>query len=269
MILGEDAQVTLKVFGEVCEARGVGFVMIGASALAVYAQSSELSMAVVRMTRDVDMVVSTLSWSDYRDLLDALIERGFRSKANEPEHRLFFGEVMVDILPYGDGLIDEDSLTWPRSGLQMNARGLKEALATARLVEMDGGFKVKVIPPWLFVYLKAIAYVDRRSEKDLRDVINVLTLYEGTEDINSRRFDVHEEGIDYEASGAFLVGKDIAEYLPIDEVNELHSFFKLFEDDHSSLVDDVAVYPRMYVKQETSKLLRAMLLGLGLFLGRR
>ncbi len=261
MRLSPDAMDALKVLFQVCDEHGCRFTVIGASALNIYAGLQVLPEP-LRTTRDVDAVVSAEDWEDYSRLIELLLQAGFRQERGESEHAVFFGDARLDLLPIGGALLDGDRLTWPKSGMTMHVSGLERALDMAEAVRVED-LDVPVVPLWLFAYLKMVAFADRRNFDDLEDLLHVLLYYEERDGADSRRFDVHEESVYYETSGAYLVGMDIARNLGPDGTATLSAFFDVLrEGPPRAAAPSVRREIEEYLAGEELSLLRALELGL-------
>lgn len=127
--------------------------------------------APARTTRDVDAVVSAVSWEDFDRIRRRLFEAGFRA-GSAPHELLFDQHVKIDLIPYGPGLVQGDRLEWPETDRVMSALGLEEALESAAQEELAPGLSIPVVPIPGLVLLKIVTYLDRPEERarDLADV---------------------------------------------------------------------------------------------------
>lgn len=228
MILTSEQIDALRILAEECEARDIQFALIGASVLEVYLKVQELPVATPRRTRDLDAVLGSANWEEYESVRGALLSRGFRSEGSEPEHRLFFGKTEIDLLPCSPGVANGGRLVWPKAEMDMSVLGFPEALKLAEPVSLAPDLQIPVAPLWLIAYLKAVAYLESGGSHHLTDIVWILSHYEEQADASSRRFDVHEEGVDYETSGAYLVGKDMAVNLAAGKLKLIERLCHLF-----------------------------------------
>jgi predicted nucleotidyltransferase len=233
-----DLAEALRLIRDLFERRQISFALIGAVVPAIYFSPVPGKLQIGdRETRDVDHVIHVSSWEEWDAIGKELVERGFKRAEGLGEHRFSYQTAEVDFLPYGTVISPDDVLVWRKSGKTMNMLGFSDAFRFAVPVSVGAGIILPVIPLWLFAALKIITYLDRKAARDLSDLVYVLDQYEplGTD---SRRFDVLSEsqGITYEASGAFLLGKDIlsnASPLVIDSVKK---FLLTIEDEFSPVI---------------------------------
>lgn len=262
MQLSDDAIEVLRLLVEACKFHGIELVLIGASSLIVHSQSSSFSTDNLEATRDIDAVTSALSWDEYDALIDQLIQKGFTRDDQGIEHRLRYKETNLDILPYGEHLLEGDSLVWRVSGNRMNIHGLKEALLLAKPFEVGNNLKVLVPPPWLIVYLKVVAYLDQPQArtKDIRDILTILKYFED-DPRNTRRFDL-EADLVYELRGAYLIGRDMANNLNQAKLEPVYSLLNEVELDDSVIISRALCERPIMQADEAFRLFDAMKRGL-------
>jgi predicted nucleotidyltransferase len=245
--------------------RDIPFAVIGALApvLMIDFQRKYPGSYGSRITKDVDILVQINGWKDYDALKLDLIKAGFCEKAGAPEHRLFYKDTFVDLIPYDEELISENVLVWPKSHLRMSMRGFHDVFKNARPVQIEDGVSIPVIPVPLSILLKIETWLERHEPRDLEDIVYMLDQYE-TVEVNERRFEVlGSDALDYENSGAYLAGLDLKN-LDIPEMEEMvRPFFTAFPDADAPLLFSVA--SRMSKKPETIlRLFQAFKNGLGI-----
>lgn len=196
----------LRAVSAVLSDEGWPFVIVGARAPWILVAGHTW-----RATRDVDAVVRTPSWDAFERLAERLKALGFERR--EAHHFVSPEGAEVDLLPYGEGVVAEDTIVWP-DGTAMSALGMEEAFAASVEREVAQGLSVRVVTAPALVILKIVAYQDRPHErgKDVADVVEVFERYEEDDD---RRFDligatVDDTPIAFEEAGAYLVGVDAA-----------------------------------------------------------
>ena len=147
-------------------------------------------------TMDIDFGISLAVSDDekYKDICEILLENGYRNRLNErgrlQRHSFVKGEgadtLIIDFLtPKYAG--PEDSLMHKMSDelSAIQTKGLGLALKNPRKVRLSGvnanGDKVEeiinVCRPAAFIPLKALAFDGRRKDKDIYDLVFVLTHY--------------------------------------------------------------------------------------------
>lgn len=192
-----------------------------------------------RTTRDVDCAIQINSWNEYDRIKQDMLADGFKEKEGTPEHRLFFEETPVDIIPCG-GLLQDGALYWPQSKRRMKMRGFSELFDKAELVKISKGKSIPFAPLPLTVFIKIQAYLDRRNTGDIEDIFYILTHYEDIK-MSERRFDiVGQDDLNYEIAGAFLLGRDLRRSIPSDLIKDMEPFLEMFNDPENPPVPEIA-----------------------------
>lgn len=231
-----DLEKALLLLRDYFADKQVPFALIGALVPAILLSTE----AGVRETRDADHVIKLTSWVEWETVIADLVKLGFRQGRGEQEHRLHYRTAEIDLIPYGVTSGPEEVLTWRKSGNQMNMTGFSDVFRYANPTEISQGLTLPVIPLWLFVVLKVVAYLDRGLPRDLADITYVLERYElsGKE---SRRFEIASgvEGVTYETSGAYLLGRDIRENASAKAVELVKDFAGQIADEYHSVVNAI------------------------------
>jgi len=223
---GELSEPQLETLRDLAACWGTGrFVLIGAQALGCFL---ELDW---RETQDIDVTVMT-SVSEYPAGLEAL--PGWARDSTIRQRWNSRSGVRVDVLPTGaDGHATGD-LEWPGEDRALSRLGMRLAVDHAVEVPMAFDLSVMVASLPTLCILKMIAFLDRPHERqrDLVDLARVLAIYPRE---TARRFE-HEEvfrlGLDYDQSGAFVLGCEIRSLgLNADEERSVAEFLALIEDD--------------------------------------
>lgn len=203
-----DLAEALRLLRDYFERKEIPFALVGALVPALLL-SSEVG---ARETRDADHVIKLASWSAWEAVIADLVKIGFMRGREEQEHRLYYRTAEIDLIPYGVTNGPEEVLIWRKSGNRMNMTGFPDVFRYARPTEVTKGLTLPVVPLWLFAVLKVIAYLDRAFPRDLSDLIYVLERYELSGE-ESRRFEIASgvEGVTYDTSGAYLLGRDVRE----------------------------------------------------------
>jgi len=151
---------------------GIPYAIVGARALVLLIELREKRGKGfgARPTQDIDFVVSIDNWKQYENMKSELAKLGFFQKSQEPEHRFFFDEIPIDIIPYGKGLIRDGKLIWPKSGIVMETAGLSEAFEHIDYVRLQKNVVVPVASLTTLIFLKIIAFQDRNYSRDLIDI---------------------------------------------------------------------------------------------------
>jgi predicted nucleotidyltransferase len=212
------------------------FVLIGAAVPLVLVELQQAGEFSGRETRDVDAVASVGSWEDFDRLRRRLFETGFRQ--GSIPHEFLFGEyVMVDLIPYGPGIVRDNRLEWRETGRVMSTLGIEEAFASAVRVEVAPGLSLPVVPVPAFILLKIISYQDRPEERarDLADMVYCFEHYEESIE-ESRRFDlagveIKGEPVEFEEAGAYLLGLEVAKLARPSSLVAVHQFLEVVSDE--------------------------------------
>jgi hypothetical protein len=125
---------------------------------------------VVRVTRDVDVVVEVVSTIDYQvRLRNALIARGFQEDTEEgaPVCRWVIAGVKVDIMPPDPSILGFTNRWYP------------DALKNFAVVELPSGETIKRVAPPYFLGTKLEAFHGRgngdfQASADLEDIVTVV-----------------------------------------------------------------------------------------------
>jgi predicted nucleotidyltransferase len=216
----------LRAVSAVLSDEGCPFVIVGARAPWILVADHTW-----RATRDVDVVVRTPTWQSFERLAERLTALGF---ARPEAHRFVSPEgAEVDLLPYGEGVVADDTIVWP-DGTAMSALGMEEAFTASVEREVAPGLSVRVVTVPALVIMKIVAYRERPHErgKDVADVVEVLERYEEDGD---RRFEligitVGDAPITFEEAGAYLGGVDAVRLARPKSREVIRTFLAAFTD---------------------------------------
>ena len=231
-----DLEKVLRLLRDYFADKQIPFALVGALVPAILL-SPESGM---RETRDADHVIKLASWAEWEAVLADLGKLGFRQGRGEQEQRLYYGTAEIDLIPYGVTNGPEEVLVWRKSGNQMNMTGFSDVFRYARPAEVVQGLTLPVVPLWLFVALKVIAYLDRGLPRDLSDIIYVLERYESSGQ-ELRRFEIASgvEGVTYETSGAYLLGRDVREGASAKALELVKGFVAPIADEHHKVINTI------------------------------
>ena len=122
-----------------------------------------------RMTKDVDAIVETVSYTQYQMFADKLRVAGFREDTSEnaPLCRWLNNDIILDVMP-----LDEDTLGFTN-------RWYRAAMETAEECEIAPGAIIRVVTPPYFCATKLEAFEGRGggdylASHDLEDIIAVI-----------------------------------------------------------------------------------------------
>lgn len=163
-----------------------------------------------QMTNDADVTVVVDSLEEFNRLKSRLVDFEFVETA--VPHRLQHQHSgLVDVLPYSTLLSPNGTLEL-QEGRVLNMAGFQYVVPNAVPVSVTHDLIVPVTPVPLYVLLKLVAFGDRRAPKDLASVHHCLRHYL---EVDDRRYglDHADEGVPFEYTCAYLLGKDSRQFL--------------------------------------------------------
>lgn len=184
----------------------IDFYLIGARARDIWLD--HLNIKEKRTTTDIDLCIYIQAYEEFRELCTYLCTVEEFQKAQDEPYRFFYGEFMVDLLPFGE--IEQDGYVWLENPpTQLSAYGMREVTEQAEIV--SGEWKVVSLPGLMI--LKLIAFSENPGrEKDIRDVELILQYYHeiaGELLWNEEHKDLREESDDIMITAARILGRQI------------------------------------------------------------
>ena len=201
-------------------ATGMPYLLAGAMArdlLLVHAHGVRSN----RATEDVDLAFLVKSWDEFKGLRRKLLAGGqFIEIPHKGIHKLRFGRTLeVDVLPFGGVEAKDRSITLPPdNGFRMSMFGFGEALDSSVAVKLPGDAQIQVVSLPALAILKFSAWVERRDREPGKDAYDLALIIRNYAIASGERvYDANPYLMgsppDYEAAGAWLLGKDMAELL--------------------------------------------------------
>jgi predicted nucleotidyltransferase len=172
-----------------------------------------------RATVDVDFAFLMESWEEFETLRKKLLVGGdFVEVPRKGIHKLRFRRTLeVDILPFGGIERRDRSIVLPPDGAVMSMFGFREALGSSVTVLLPDDAMVAVVSLPALAILKLIAWSERRLREPGKDAYDLLLIIRNYADASGERiYDANPHvgsPSDYEAAGAWLLGKDMAQLL--------------------------------------------------------
>jgi predicted nucleotidyltransferase len=174
-----------------------------------------------RATVDVDLAFLMESWGEFETLRKKLLAGGdFVEVPRKGIHKLRFRRTLeVDILPFGGVERRDRSIVLPPdNAFEMSMFGFKEALGSAVTVKLPDDARVQVVSLPALAILKFSAWTERRHREPGKDAYDLLLIIKNYASASGERLydaNPHVPGSpsDYEAAGAWLLGKDMAQLL--------------------------------------------------------
>lgn len=208
-------------------------------------------ITIYRATNDIDFAVRVSNWGEYKRLVLEIESQGFE-KSEKIVHRYTYKGLIIDFIPFG-GISDKnDMVKWSDSeDEEMNVIGFEDAFIESEdiLIQKDPEIVIKGASVESLVMLKFFSWNDRSySErlKDAKDLFLIITSYlrAGNEKrLYEEEYDIVESAVDYELSGARLLGRDIARSSS-QKVRE--SILRILNDEKINiLANEMAMYEGM------------------------
>jgi len=235
-MITEEQRSIIKKLDEYFKQNRINYVIIGATVPYLLIDLKQGGTG-FRGTEDVDYSIKIEDWQNFETIKKDLEDLGFEQKVNGVEHRFGRNEVLIDILPYGKNLEEEGIIVFPGSERKINVKGFDKLFEYSQQEKIDDDLSINIIPIPLLVFTKILAYQDRQASKDLEDIYYVLEHYE-TVIVSERRLAISE--INYEYSGAYLLGKDLKELLEEKEKHIVENFLLLEDDKYSDIIQKLA-----------------------------
>jgi len=202
---------------DVASSIGVSFFLMGATARDIILEKG-FRIPATRATRDVDIGVRVSGWNEYDKLKQALLDSGHFAATREVQRLSYRGEMLVDILPFGQIADPGHKISWPPGhDFVMSTVGFEEAYEAAQLVRVRAHppLDIRVASPAGLAILKIIAWADSPSErsKDAHDLALVMETYLDAGN-HERLLEEHQDlmnvdDFDYTRAASRLLGRDI------------------------------------------------------------
>lgn len=238
-MITEEQRSIIKKLDEYFQHNSVNYVMIGATVPFLLIDLKQGGTG-FRGTEDVDYSIEVESWQDFETIKNDLEDLGFEQNVNGVEHRFGRDDVLIDILPYGKKLQKEGIIVFPGTERKINVKGFDKLFKYSQQEEIDDGLSINIIPLPLLVFTKILAYQDRQATKDLEDIYYVLDHYEKVA-VSERRFEISDmKDINYEYTGAYLLGKDLKELLDKSEVKIVDNVLVMENGKYSNIIQKLS-----------------------------
>jgi len=153
--------------------------ILGAAARDFHLADTEVK--IIRQTNDLDCAVAVKGWEIFSELMKKIqLLDEFSKDPQKRKHRVMYGQMPIDIIPFGGVADGQGNITWPpENEAEMNVIGIDDALKTANLWEIDNK-KVKIANLEVLIGLKFISWDDNKNlrKKDASDAIFMIRNYE-------------------------------------------------------------------------------------------
>jgi predicted nucleotidyltransferase len=208
-----------QTFQQVATTTGTRFFVVGAMARDLVLEHG-FGLTTGRATNDVDLGVCVPNWGAFQRLADDLLATGNFVKHRDVQRFVYRGELLVDMLPFGQIADTARTIHWPPDfDFAMSVAGFDEAFSAALHVKVRDNppLEFLVASPAGLAIMKVVAWSERPQERN-RDALDLAYLLKNYLDAGNyeRLLEEHPdlvdvENFDYIKAGARLMGRDIAQ----------------------------------------------------------
>ena len=232
MTIDKELQDVMVKVRSVFDKHNVDSCIVGSTA--TYIQLALKNDASMAKTNDVDYLVKIDNIAKYKNIIADLTAAGL--ERTNIEHRLQSGSCFLDIIPLGDSFVHNDVLKWPETGNCMDVSGLKYVFSCLSGEPLFKDVKWKVAKAPVQVLTKIIAYLERKKDRDLADIVFIFDQYEA---VGERRCECEYSPL--ECCGAYLIGKDVKEICVEDHkvCDKIRSFLGFFSSASVPEIDKI------------------------------
>lgn len=216
--INEGQERAIRDVADACAALGIPFFLVGAFARDLLLELRH-GFKVQRATNDVDFGIRVDGWDEFEALKSALVGTGRYTPDPNKAQRLISEEGgLIDIVPFGKVVDARGRITWPpEHEVVMNTLGFEEAFEHAVRVRVAEDLEVRVSSLAGLALMKLIAWDDRRSNRDAKDLRFIMTHYlqAGNEERVYGEQGGHtdlladDKFVNVELTGARLLGRDV------------------------------------------------------------
>lgn len=229
----------------------VKFILIGALARDIFFEEKNIDLDV--KTKDIDFAVLVEDWDEFHKVKKNLIDELKMREVKEIEYRLMYGEVPVDLLPFGQIAEPNATVNWPgQFRMRMKVQGFQEAYDTAQEISL-GGASVRIVIPEMLLAMKISSWSHGDRIKDAVDIRLILEnlkvlcpdllddTYKDKNEGLAEKFDKDENGLRIALLGSriqsLISGSGLSTYLKT-TINTDFNFNKLVIDMNEGNVPD-------------------------------
>ena len=207
-----------ETLSDVACSLGISFFVVGATARDMILELG-YGLPSKQATLDKDFGVRVASWDAFEKLKESLLTSGQFKQNKEVQRLRYRGELLIDILPFGEIADAKGEIRWPPDeDLVMSMVGFEDAYRVAREVRVRASPPLDILVasiPGLTI-MKLVSWADRPEDrsKEAVDLAHILERYLDTDNYGrllEAHMDLTEvENFDYVRAGARLLGRDIA-----------------------------------------------------------
>jgi len=194
---------------------GVPYMVVGARArLLLFAGVFGLDAG--RITHDLDIGIRVPGWSHFLELEKALCSHHDFSRDKQRQRLNHKTGYKLDLVPFGPLEDDERKITWPpEHELEMSTLGFVDAFESRCLLKhRSSGLVIPTPSAAGMAMLKLVAWADRNSRKDARDIQYLAHVYGSIPEIQDRLYGACNEVMaledhDLDRAAIRLLGRDM------------------------------------------------------------
>lgn len=134
-----------------------------------------------RKTNDLDIAVALPDWEKFDEVSNILLNNGFEKL--EPKQKFAYkgddgnNDYELDLVPFGD-VAEDEIIKWRPDGEPlMSVRCFEDIMSVAINVCINKEFVIKIAPIYGQFLIKLDAWLDRRADKDVEDMLYFLKNY--------------------------------------------------------------------------------------------
>ena len=193
---------------------GIQFYLIGATARDIIMQLNNERSS--RATHDLDIAIAMSDWNEFKKVEEGIVNiDGFTKDTHQKQRFLYEGAFYIDIVPFGDVLVQDDKIFWPpEEEIAMSVLGFKEVHDTTKEVSIDNELSIQIASLDGIFLLKMVAWSERHIEgnKDADDMAFIFNSYLliNEEKAIENHYDLYQsDDFDTTTTGARLLGRDL------------------------------------------------------------
>lgn len=213
----------LTAINEKADSMGIDYFIIGAVARDMLLHY-EYGMSIERKTNDIDFSIKIKSWEEFNLFVEELKSDRLIEDTNIFHRYLFDKQSLIDIIPFGEIVNDQNEITWPdANNSQMTVMGFEESYNNSELVIINHNPETIIRFASLdgLLMLKLLAWDDKypSRRKDAQDIFYIISKYisagnlERLYDENSDLAELTPGTFDEKLLGARLIGRDISKWI--------------------------------------------------------
>lgn len=262
----------LKKIKEITDRLQIDYFIVGATVRDMIL-NYVYNIIIYRKTNDIDFAVRVRSWDEYNLLAKEIEKAGFK-KNERILHRYTYNGMIIDFIPFGNISGDDNTIIWPEKDVkEMNVIGFDDAYMNSSeiLIQNNPEIIIKVASVESLVMLKIFTWNDRATNirlKDAKDIYLIITTYLDGGNLDrllEEHSDLFEGEVDYELSGARLLGRDITK---VTSEKVMQSMLEILKDEKLvTLANEMSQYEGINLERDEKsdrceELLRIFLQGL-------